>query len=83
MRELIIRENNSMSLSCEGIILYENGIIENLSFKGYPRTEGDEWTHFFNKTIGDKITEKDIQYLKSYNGWYNVFVYDNEVKGEI
>ena len=81
MRELIIRESNNMSLSCKGVLLYEDGVIKNLSFKGYPRTNGDEWTYFFNRKIGNTVSDKDIEELKSYNGRYNVVVHDNEVEG--
>lgn len=71
--KLMTYENNCMSLSCRGTINITDGIINNISFKGYPRTYGDYWVRYYkNFKKRDKITQDIINEILSYNGKSNV-----------
>jgi len=66
-------QNNNMSLSCRGVMKIENNIVISLSFKGYPRTNGDGWTGFYKRSnVGDTVTDSQVECIKKYNGIYNV-----------
>ena len=70
---LITYEDCSMSLSCRGEMKIKNGIVVDISFKGYPRMNGDGWIHYYkSKKVGDTVTDNLITITKEYNGNYNV-----------
>lgn len=70
---LSIRENNSMSLSCAGSVKVRDGIVIDVSFKGYPRTSGDSWVGFFQRAKqGDKVDPEAIEGMLKFNGRGNV-----------
>lgn len=76
-------ENNCMSLSCDGKITIVNGIIREISFKGYPRLRGDSWTGFYERAQrGDVVTQEKIDQLLKYNSCCNVRSYFKENDGE-
>ena len=70
---LVTYQDNSMSLSCKGEVIINKGIIQHVSFKGYPRVYGDGWTAFYmRKKKGDKVTQKEIDNILSFNGILDV-----------
>lgn len=71
--KLITYEDNCMSLSCRGEMTISNNVVTDIYFKGYPRTIGDEWVHYY-KTLkqGDKISKSTIDKILSFNGKRNV-----------
>ena len=66
-------QNSNMSLSCKGEINILRGVVTNVRFSGYPRTDGDSWTSFYkNMKVGRTITDEQIKHIVSYNGHCNV-----------
>lgn len=69
--ELIIYDKSPGSLACSGKLYITDDIINEIYFRGYPRIKGDEWVGYLKQfKRGDKI--ESIDYLLSFNGYYNV-----------
>ena len=67
-------ENNCMSLSCHADIKIKDGVINDMHYKGMPRTEGrDAWFRIYQSfKRGQKIDKQIVEYLLSYNGKHNI-----------
>ena len=67
-------ENNSMSLSCNGEMVIENGVIVSANWHGSPRIENrDSWVYYYHHShVGKEITQETIDKILAYNGRHNV-----------
>ena len=73
LRRLQVYENNSMSLSCEGVLIIKGSTIKQVNHKGMPRAENDGWYHFFeNAKIDDMISEEKINQMLRLDGHHNI-----------
>ena len=67
-------ENNCMSLSCHADIKIKDGVIEDIHYRGIPRTEGrDSWFAIYKSfKRGQEISSAMVENLLFYNGRNNI-----------
>lgn len=69
------REDNSMSVSCQGRAVIKDGIITEISRKGIPRDRVDDWANFYDRKINGIVTNGSLNYILSFNGRNGIVSY--------